>query len=451
MVLDKEYKGIFEELVNSYYNNNFEEKIDDLVYTRFKNEKEAKQIISSLCGVEFIDNNKKFIYNLKKSITNNAVKENWLMKLKECDEPCTNNGDTPHCIRACPFDAILVNPIDNTKYIDYDACLSCGECLKACDNGRYVDTIEFMPIYEMIKKDEKVIAAVAPAIIGQFGENITLDMLREAFVKIGFTDMMEVSFAADILSIKEAVEFNKHINSKEDLLITSCCCPMWVGMLKKVYSDLVKDVSPSVSPMIALGKVLKKIDPDVKVVFIGPCIAKKAEAKEKDLIGIIDYVLTFEELSSIFKAFEINLEEMRGIPTLEYSSRGGRLYAREGGVSEAVEEVIKELYPKKSELFNSIQVSGVPACKEVLTKLQNKELSATFVEGMGCVGGCVGGPKRLIDVDKGKVAVNKIAYESPVKVATHSHVMDEILARIDITSLKDFEDPDKIGIFERDF
>ena len=449
--MNKEYKEIFEELVSSYYNDDFDQKVEDIIYTKFNNQEEAKQIIASLCGVDLIQDNKKFIYNLKKAITNNSVKKNLLHKLEKCNETCTKDGDLPHCIKACPFDAILVNPIDNTKFIDYDACLSCGECVKVCDSARYIDTVEFMPLLKIIKSGEKVISIVAPAISGQFGDNVNLDMLREAFVKIGFTDMMEVAFSADILSIKEAVEFDSHIHSSDDFLITSCCCPMWVGMLKKVYSDLVKDVSPSVSPMIALGRVLKKLNPDVKVVFVGPCMAKKAEAKEKDLIGAVDYVLTFEELKSIFNALEIKPEEMTGIPSLEYASRGGRLYARSGGVSEAVGEVIQELYPEKSEFFNAIQASGVPACKELLNKLQNREISATFIEGMGCVGGCVGGPKRLVDINIGKDSVNKVAYDSPVKVPTHSHLMDEVLARIGINSLKDFEDTAKMELFEREF
>ncbi|MDZ4957127.1 iron hydrogenase, partial [Clostridium perfringens] len=149
-----------------------------------------------------------------------------------------------------------------------------------------------------------VIAAVAPAIMGQFGENVSMDQLRSAFIKIGFSDMVEVAFAADMLTIKEAVEFNRHVNEPNDLMITSCCCPIWVGMLKKIYKELVPDLSPSVSPMIATARVIKKLNPDAKVVFIGPCIAKKAEPKDPDLIGDIDFVLTFQELDNIFKVLE---------------------------------------------------------------------------------------------------------------------------------------------------
>ncbi|MDZ4965187.1 iron hydrogenase, partial [Clostridium perfringens] len=130
-----------------------------------------------------------------------------------------------------------------------------------------------------------------------------------------------------------------------------------------------------------------------KVVFIGPCIAKKAEAKEPDLVGDIDFVLTFQELDNIFKLLEINPEELRGIPSKDYASRGGRLYARTGGVSIAIGEAVSELYPEKYKLFKPIKASGVRECKELSSKALNGEIEANFIEGMGCIGGCVGGPK----------------------------------------------------------
>jgi len=445
------HKEILDILVETYYNGDFDAAIDDIIKNKFKDEEEAKKVIANLCGVEVDLEEKDFIYNLKKAITNNSVKRDIVSKVQNCENECSKDGGEAKCISACPFDAILVNPINNNKYIDYDICLSCGECVKACDSGNYIDAVQFLPVAELLKSEKKVIAAVAPAISGQFGDDVSLDMLREAFIKAGFADMVEVAFAADMLSIKESVEFDKHVNNSDDLLITSCCCPMWVGMLKKVYSDLVKDVSPSVSPMIAMARVLKKLSPDTKVVFVGPCIAKKAEAKDKDLVGDVDYVLTFQELKVIFDALHIDPGEMKGIPSLEYASRGGRLYARTGGVSEAIGDIVLELYPDKYRFFKAVQANGVVECKELLKKAQNKEIDATFLEGMGCIGGCVGGPKRLIDKEKGKEAVDKVAYKSPVKVATHSHVMDEVLGRIGITSLKDFENPEKIEIFEREF
>lgn len=445
------YKEILETLVETYYNGDFDATIKSIIENKFTDKKEAREVIANLCGVEVDLNEKDFIYNLKKAITNKAVKKDIVSKVHNCANECSKDGGTSKCVSACPFDAILVNPINNNKYIDYDMCLSCGECLNACDAGNYIEAVQLLPVAEILKSGQKVIAAVAPAISGQFGDDVSLDMLRESFIKAGFTDMIEVAFAADMLSIKESVEFDKHVNNSDDLLITSCCCPIWVGMLRKVYSDLVKDVSPSVSPMIAMARVIKKLSPDTKVVFIGPCLAKKAEAKDKDLVGEVDYVLTFEELKTIFDLLHIDPSGMKGIPSVEYASRGGRLYARTGGVSEAIGDIVQELYPDKYKFFKAVQANGVVECKELLRKAQNKEIDATFIEGMGCIGGCVGGPKKLIDKEKGKEVVDKVAYKSPVKVATHSHVMDEVLSRIGITSLKDFEDPEKIEIFEREF
>jgi iron only hydrogenase large subunit-like protein len=268
---------------------------------------------------------------------------------------------------------------------------------------------------------------------------------------MGFTDMFEVAFFADMLTLKEAVEFDHHVHSKEDFLITSCCCPMWVAMVRKVYNEMVKHVSPSVSPMIAAGRVLKKLNPDVKVVFIGPCIAKKAEAKEKDLVGDIDYVLTFEELKTIFEALEINPADMPETHTIEYASRGGRLYGRTAGVSTAVSEAIERMFPNNHQEVRTVQAHGVPNCKELLTRLQKGEIDANFIEGMGCVGGCVGGPKRVIPMELGRDRLNELCDKSEIRVPVDSDCMKDILNSIGISSIDDFKEGRNIEIFERVF
>ncbi|MBP3917026.1 [Fe-Fe] hydrogenase large subunit C-terminal domain-containing protein, partial [Clostridium sp.] len=336
-------------------------------------------------------------------------------------------------------------------FIDNNICIDCGICVDFCTNGRILDKIEFLPILDLLKNNKTVIAAVAPAIIGQFGSDVTMDQLRAAFIKIGFTDMIEVAFAADMLTIKEAVEFNKHVKNPNDLMITSCCCPMWVGMLKKVYKELVPNLSPSVSPMIAAGRVIKSLNKDAKVVFVGPCIAKKAEAKEKDVAGAIDFVLTFQELNDIFESLEIHPRDLKGIPSIEYTSRGGRLYARTGGVSIAVEEAIEELYPDNIKNFKARKAEGVKECKAILDEALAGKANASFIEGMGCVGGCVGGPKILVPPEEGKKAVDNFAYDASIKVAVHSKILDDVLDKLGIDSLKDFEDSKKISILERDF
>lgn len=302
-----------------------------------------------------------------------------------------------------------------------------------------------------MKNNTKVIATVAPAIIGQFGENVSMDQLRTAFIKLGFTDMIEVAFAADMLTIKEACEFNSHINSFNDLLITSCCCPMWIGMIKGVYSSLVKHVTPSVSPMIAAARVIKYLNSDVKIVFIGPCIAKKAEAREKDLIGDVDLVLTFEEVKGLFETLNIDPSQLQETITSEYASRCGRLYAKANGVTKAINDAVKELYPDKASLFKGKSASGVKSCKELLTEIQSSNTKFNFIEGMGCIGGCVGGPKKLIDTNNGTKYVKEFAYSSPIKIPTHSDIIIDLFKRLGINDFEDLLDEEKTKIFHRNF
>lgn len=449
--MHNKYNDLFDTLVKSYYNGNFEETLSTIMVCHEISPQETFKIITSLCGVSLeFDNN--YIYNIKKAITNYSVNKRLIEKLDSCSLSCKKEGEEKYkCQLSCPFDAIMYDNGNKTTYINYDLCVGCGLCVDSCKEGKILDKVDFLPILDLVKNNKTVIAAVAPAIIGQFGEKVTLDQLRAAFIKIGFSDMVEVAFAADMITIKEAVEFNNHVNSPKDLMITSCCCPMWVGMLKKVYKELVPDLSPSVSPMIGTGRVIKKLNPDAKVVFIGPCIAKKAEAKEKDLLGDIDFVLTFQELDNIFKAFDVNPEELEGIPTKDYASRGGRLYARTGGVSIAVGEAVEELYPHKAKLFKAIKAEGVRECKDILNKALTGEIEANFIEGMGCVGGCVGGPKAIIPKEQGKISVDNLAYDSPIKIATHSSTMDSVLEKLNITSLKDFEDHNKTKVFHRNF
>lgn len=449
--MHSKYNDLFNSLVKSYYNGNFDETLSRIMVCHEISPQETFKIITSLCGVS-IDFDNNYVYNIKKAITNYSVNKKLVEKLESCSFNCKKDKNGKHqCQLSCPFNAILYDKENKTTYINYDSCVGCGLCIDSCKEGKILDKIDFIPIADLIKNNEVVIAAVAPAIIGQFGENVSLDQLRAALIKVGFTDMIEVAFAADMITIKEAVEFNRHVNGPEDLMITSCCCPMWVGMLKKVYKELVPDLSPSVSPMIGAGRIIKELNPKAKVVFIGPCIAKKAEAKEADLCGDIDFVLTFQELDNIFKSLEINPSKLEGIPTKDYASRGGRLYARTGGVSTAVYEAVEELYPEKAKLFKSVKAEGVKECKEVLNKALSGEVSANFIEGMGCIGGCVGGPKALIPKEQGKISVDNLAFNSPIKIATHSSTMDDVLNKIGISSLKDFEDENKTKIFHRKF
>ncbi|MFL0195130.1 [Fe-Fe] hydrogenase large subunit C-terminal domain-containing protein [Clostridium sp. WILCCON 0269] len=444
------YRDLFKYIVKSYYDGDFEEKVEEILSKNKLDKEDFCKIISSLCGTN-ITYTPNFIKDLKEAIKCYKGNEKIVRHVHTCSLKCKDKNNKTLCESSCPFNAIFIDNEKNSATIDEDKCTDCGFCVDACPNGNIMDTVQFLPLAGILKSDSPVIAIVAPAITGQFGDNVTMDQLRASFKKIGFNDMIEVAFFADMLTLKEAVEFDNYVKSEKDLVITSCCCPMWVGMLKKTYNNLIKHVSPSVSPMTAGGRILKKLNPQCKVVFIGPCIAKKAEAKEKDIIGDIDFVLTFAETKDIFDALNIDPSELKGHPSPEYASKGGRLYARTGGVSIAIGEAVEKMFPEKHKLFEPIQANGVKECKAILDKAQKGEITANFIEGMGCVGGCVGGPKVLIPKEKGRNEIDNFAENSEIKVSTDSKCMDKILELLDINSLEDFKVAEKIDLLEREF
>ncbi|MDO5517199.1 MAG: [Fe-Fe] hydrogenase large subunit C-terminal domain-containing protein [Clostridium sp.] len=449
--MNNKYNDLFDELVKSYYEGNFDTTLSRIMVSHEASPQETFKIITSLCGVDIkFDNN--YMHNLKKAITTYSVNKRIVEKMDCCAAPCSKNKDDKYsCEAACPFEAIKYDNDDEKTYIDPELCMNCGLCVDACKSGRILDKVEYIPIADLIKNHKTVVAIVAPSIIGQFGSDVTMDMLREAFINIGFSDMIEVAISADILSIKESVEFDEHVKDKDDFMLTSCCCPMWVGMIKRVYHELVPELSPSASPMVVTGRIVKKLNPEAKVVFIGPCIAKKAEAKEPEFKDTIDFVLTYAELDEIFNTLDIDLSSLKGIPTKEYASKGGRLYGRSGGICISISEILEELYPEKHKLFKPLKASGVKECKEILNKALDGKIDGNFIEGMGCTGGCVGGPKALIPTEAGKEELDELAFNSAIKVPLHSETLDRILKKLDITSVDDFKIHDKAAILERKF
>ncbi len=317
------------------------------------------------------------------------------------------------CVAECKYEANVYKRTKEPVIVD-DKCLSCGHCVTSCDFGAMADKLEFIPIIDILKdKKVKVYAAVAPSIVGQFGEDISMGQLRTALKVLGFQDMIEVALFADILTIKEAFEFTDLVKTEEDFFLTSCCCPVWFNLTKKKYPDLFNHMSPTVSPMIASGRILKKLYDDVKVVFIAPCIAKKAEIKEPELKGAIDFVINFRELKEVFKVMGINPNDLPS-GDKDQASFGGRVYARTGGVSFSVKTVVNRLEPKRLIKLKAKKVDGVKNCKNVLDELTKSDgVDYNFIEGMGCNGGCVGGPRTNIDdVEKATKLVNDFGEDS---------------------------------------
>ncbi len=319
-------------------------------------------------------------------------------------------------------------------------CLSCGTCITSCDFGALADKIEFIPLIKMLKdKETRIYAAVAPAIVGQFGD-ISMGQLRSALKLIGFEDMVEVALFADILTIKEAFEFCHLVKTEEDFFLTSCCCPVWFNLTKKSYPEIFKFMSPSVSPMIASGRFLKNLYKGAKVVFVAPCIAKKAEIKEPELKGSIDFVINFRELKEIFNSLKINLESLPS-DEKDQASFGGRIYARTGGVSFSVKSVVNRLEPTRLIKLRAKKVDGIQNCKKVLDDLSsNKSVPYNFIEGMGCPGGCVGGPRTNIDVEEATKYVNEFGEDSLIMTPFDNLNVMKILKQMGVQSIEEVVD-----------
>lgn len=368
-----------------------------------------------------------------------------ILQIGECQ--CPPDGPSA-CIDSCIFEAITKD--ENGKLIiDKDLCAGCSACVDACKADKLVASRDVLPALSALHQAKgPVYALIAPAFLGQFTEDVTPGKLRSAFKYLGFAGMIEVALFADILTLKESLEFDRNIVTERDYQLTSCCCPMWIGMIRRVYHDLMPHVPGAVSPMVACGRTIKVLHPDAVTIFIGPCVAKKAEAREKDIKDAVDYVLTFQEVQDVFEFAGIDPSKMEESEK-DHSSRAGRIYARTGGVSEAVKNTLERLNPDRKIHIRTKQADGVPACKQMINELIEGKTDANFFEGMGCVGGCVGGPKVMINREEGRQHVNdygdKAAYPTPID---NPYVI-ELLHRLGfdtVESLLEHSD-----IFTRDF
>ncbi len=345
----------------------------------------------------------------------NPAKHPLVIKTGKCE--CKDESQS-ECVKRCPFEAISIRKEGGIE-IDPDLCMGCSNCVDGCANDKLKSSTDIIPALKAIRSSKGLVyAMIAPAFLGQFSENVTPGKLRTAMKKVGFDGMIEVALFADILTLKEALEFDKNINEESDFQLTSCCCPMWIAMIKKVYHELMPHVPGAVSPMVACARTIKALHPEALTIFIGPCLAKKAEAREKDLAGDVDYVLTFQEMQNIFDAFAIDPSKMEESEK-DHSSKAGRIYARAGGVSEAVEHTLNSIRPDRKIKIKIKKADGVPGCREMIQELKEGKSNANFYEGMGCRGGCVGGPKAVTNVEDGTKAVNEYGeaatYQNPAQ------------------------------------
>lgn len=364
-----------------------------------------------------------------------------VVKLEDC--MCSEESQTA-CEVSCLFEAIRRDK-DGKLMISSD-CVGCGNCIERCEQKVLVGRKDLIPLLQLLKEQKTpVYVMIAPAFSGQFSAEVTSGKLRSAFKQLGFYGMIEVALFADILTLKEALEFDLSIKTDADFMLTSCCCPMWVALIRKAFNELVPHVPPSVSPMVACGRTIKRMHPEAKTVFIGPCIAKKAEARQPDIADAVDYVLTFDEVGQMFADAELNLPHLPEDMS-DHSSTAGRIYARTGGVSKAVQSTLDRLRPDRKIPLRAIQADGIVACKALLADIKEGKIKANFMEGMGCKGGCVGGPKSLLPKEEATGHVNEYGGQATYATPADNPYVLEILHRLGFDTIESLLERDNTFI-----
>lgn len=333
---------------------------------------------------------------------------------KVCPYTAIINRKRP-CESACKIKAISMNE-DKAAKINNDKCIACGACVYQCPFGAIMDKSFILDVIDIIKKSEnnnkyKVFAVVAPSISSQF-TYAKLGQVITGLKELGFHTVVEAALGADMVAYKESAEL------AEKGFLTSSCCPAFVSYIEKAFPDMLPLVSHNLSPMAEIAKYIKEHDAPCKVVFIGPCTAKKAEVQKENVKPYVDAAITFEELQALFDSKDIDITTLNQ-DVLDNASYFGRIFARSGGLSDAVAQGLKEQNITDFEL-KAVACDGIEECRTALLKKSKNVLNGNFIEGMACKGGCIGGAGCLTHGEKNKAEVDKYgreAYEKSISEA----------------------------------
>ena len=335
----------------------------------------------------------------------------------KCARVCPYNAIIHHnrpCETACKVKAISMSETKAAS-IDEEKCIACGACVYQCPFGAIMDKSYIVDAIDLIKsskqnKEYKLYAVVAPSISSQF-KYAKIGQVITAIKKLGFHTVVEAALGADMVAFSEAKEL------AEKGFLTSSCCPAFVSFIKKRYKSLEKHISHNLSPMAVIAKYIKETDERAKVVFIGPCTAKKEEFQQEEVREYVDCVLTFEELQALIDSQDINLKNLPE-DVLDNASYFGRIFARSGGLADAVRQSLKEQNIDFD--YNPISCDGIDECNKALIRASRNLLPNNFIEGMACTGGCIGGAGCLTHGPKNKSEVDvygKEAFEKTISSA----------------------------------
>lgn len=322
------------------------------------------------------------------------------MCAKACPYSAIANVQRP-CEQACKVHAISRGEDDAAK-IDDEKCIHCGACVYQCPFGAIVDKSSIIPVIDMIKESDfskkyPIYAIVAPSIAAQ-SRDYSLGQLVTAIKNVGFKDVVEAALGADMVAYDEAKEL------EEKGFLTSSCCPAFVSYIEKYFPQLKEHISSNLSPMATIAKWIKEHNKEARVVFVGPCVAKKMEILRPEVKHYVDYTLTFEELQALIDSRDIDIHSLEESP-LDNASYFGRIFARSGGLSDAVKEALKE--QNSTFEVKPLALDGIDNCKLGLLKAKSPTKDFNFIEGMACCSGCIGGPCMLTHELRNKADVDK--------------------------------------------
>ncbi len=342
-----------------------------------------------------------------------------------CKEVCPYEAIVHYerpCAAACGVDAIESDELGRAK-INYDKCVSCGMCLVNCPFGAIADKSQIFQLVHAIKEGDEVIACVAPAFVGQFGPLATPDQVREALRELGFAGVVEVALGADIGAVEEAKHYVEKVVSGEEPFLATSCCPAWSVMAKTRFPTIAPYVSDALTPMVATARMVKERHPNAKIVFIGPCAAKKLEASRRTVRSDVDFVITFEELMGMFVAKGIEFGDLESRGGVHDATAAGRGYSVAGGVADAISACVKEMYPDVEMKID--RAEGLKNCAKMLTLAKAGKRNGYLMEGMACPGGCIGGAGTMMPLPKAAAAVKKFQDASTRKIATENPLVKE--------------------------